>query len=327
MLMLQDLTYRDIELYVNDTLGEHDRMLQLKKEDPQNAPQLVTETVDRASGVFLWVKLVVRSLLDGLSNFDRISDLQARLRLLPIDLEDLYRHMLEDVEPFYRMQAWMLFQIVRQARSPLSPLLLSFADDDPQCTLLAPKKTLEAVEIEARCKAIERRLKSRCKGLPEIQFSSSTQYYAEPAHRLLRTAKVLFLHRSVDDFLTKQDVQNMLLNQEDDDYDAHRSLMRAQLMRLKWLEPQHYLDIATLADIVLEFLGYAAAAEHKTGEGTIPFIEQFDEIANEYWLQGQFGSASSSNPESSHIDGSWVEVFWTNDTRNDRGDSFLTLAI
>jgi hypothetical protein len=54
-------------------------MLQLKKEDPQNAPQFVTEIVDRTSGVFLWVKLVVRSLLDGLSNFDRISDLQASL--------------------------------------------------------------------------------------------------------------------------------------------------------------------------------------------------------------------------------------------------------
>lgn len=42
MLMLQDPMYWDIELYVNDTLGEYGRMLQLKKEDPQNAPQHVT---------------------------------------------------------------------------------------------------------------------------------------------------------------------------------------------------------------------------------------------------------------------------------------------
>jgi hypothetical protein len=90
MLILQDLTYRDIEMYVSDMLGEHQRMLELKKEDPEGAPQLVTEIVDRASGVFLWVKLVVRSLLDGLSNYDRVSDLQERLWILPVDLEDLY---------------------------------------------------------------------------------------------------------------------------------------------------------------------------------------------------------------------------------------------
>lgn len=327
MLMLQDLTYKDIELYVQDTLGEHNRMLQLKKEDPENAPQLVTQIVDRASGVFLWVKLVVRSLLDGLSNYDRISDLQARLQLLPVDLEDLYWHMLKDVEPLYRKQAWNLFQTVRRARSPLSPLLLSFADEDPQAALLASKKTLEQDEIEAICKAIERRLKSRCKGLLEIQHSSRAQFYEGSTRLKLRTGKVLFLHRSVNDFLEERNVQSMLLDENDDDYDANYSLMRAQLMRLKWLDPQDCIDRATLADIVADFLEYAAAAEHKTGEGTIPFVEQFDQIANERWLNRELSFTGNSFSEHYDTHDLWVGFFWTDDTQNERGDCFLTLVI
>jgi hypothetical protein len=327
MLMLQDLTYRDIELFVQDTLGEHDRMLQLKKEDPENAPQLITEIADRASGVFLWVKLVVKSLCDGLRNYDKISDLQARLRLLPTDLGDLYRHMLKDVEPLYRIQAWKLFQIVRRARSPLPPLLLSFADEDPQSTLLASKKTLEQEDIKAICKAMERRLKSRCKGLLEIQHSSRTQFYKGSTRRELRTAKVLFLHRSVDDFLEEEDVQHMLLNKKSDDFDSSHALMRAQLMRLKWLDPKDCIDRATLADIVEDFLEYAAAAECKTGEGTIPFVEQFDQIANERWRNRELSLGSNSFTEQNGSRDLWAGGFWAEDAQAEGEDSFFTLAI
>ena len=88
-LRLQDLTYNDILQYTQDKLNEHSRMTQFREMDPENAAGLVDEIVSKASGVFLWVMLVVKSLLDGLTNRDRISDLQKRLRLLPSDLKDL----------------------------------------------------------------------------------------------------------------------------------------------------------------------------------------------------------------------------------------------
>jgi hypothetical protein len=53
-------------------------------------PALVEEIVEKANEVFLWVKLVVQSLLAGLGNRDSITDLQRRLRELPSDLEKLY---------------------------------------------------------------------------------------------------------------------------------------------------------------------------------------------------------------------------------------------
>ena len=71
---MHELTRDDIRLEVEDTLGKNARFRKLQKEDPQ-CPNFVGNIVREADGVFLWVFLVIRSLLDGLTNSDRIKDL------------------------------------------------------------------------------------------------------------------------------------------------------------------------------------------------------------------------------------------------------------
>jgi hypothetical protein len=108
-LRLQDLNFDDISNYVRDRLDNDARFRRLAQEDPQTVFKLVKEIVTKADGVFLWVRLVVKSLLDGLSNRDSISDLQRRLRLLPPDLEGLYTHMLDLIDGFYVVKASEMF--------------------------------------------------------------------------------------------------------------------------------------------------------------------------------------------------------------------------
>ena len=72
--------------------------------------------VTKASGVFLWVVLVVRSLLRGLRNRDTIKDLRKRLEELPFGLAALYTHMLGHVEPLYKEQSSRAFQIFEVLR-------------------------------------------------------------------------------------------------------------------------------------------------------------------------------------------------------------------
>lgn len=85
---LEDLTKRDIKSYVQDALGSNRLFCQLTAgKDSARCKELEDEIVSRAQGVFLWVFLVVRSLMDGLTNADRITDLERRLQALPTDLE------------------------------------------------------------------------------------------------------------------------------------------------------------------------------------------------------------------------------------------------
>ncbi|GJC94879.1 small S protein [Colletotrichum higginsianum] len=94
-LRLHFLTHDDVVTYVNEKLSHHPRMVQLTLQAPNEAQALIGELVEAAQGVFLWVRLVVRSLLEGLQNHDEIDTLTERLRELPTDLEDLFRIMLE----------------------------------------------------------------------------------------------------------------------------------------------------------------------------------------------------------------------------------------
>lgn len=75
-LLMQELTFPDIVLYTSTKLEDNLGFSELKKDEPEYSEQLVMEIAEKASGVFLWVVLVVRSLLIGLTNGDRISDLQ-----------------------------------------------------------------------------------------------------------------------------------------------------------------------------------------------------------------------------------------------------------
>ncbi|KAH8722676.1 hypothetical protein GQ44DRAFT_622125, partial [Phaeosphaeriaceae sp. PMI808] len=111
MLKLEDLTQDDIALYVRDVLEEHERFDVLQKRD-HRYQELVQQIVKKAEGVFLWVSLVVQSLLRGLTSSDRMSDLQRRIELLPPSLEDFFRHMLESIEEVYRKDTFKAFQYV-----------------------------------------------------------------------------------------------------------------------------------------------------------------------------------------------------------------------
>jgi hypothetical protein len=155
----------------------------------------------KACGVFLWVILVVQSLLEGLTDGERLSDLQRRLDSLPADLETLFWRILNSVD-FERVS--QLFQIVRASPSPLSVLELSFADeDDPEFVFKMPTMPLPNSTLVSRAILMRRRLNACCKGLLEAQSK---------VDKLLPDAKVEYLHRTVKDFIQKSDVWNKLLS-------------------------------------------------------------------------------------------------------------------
>jgi hypothetical protein len=131
-LRLQDLSFADIKQYVDDELGAHAQMKELQLRNPEKATQLSFEIVNKADGVFLWVKLVVLSLIRGLRNSDQISDLQRRLTLLPPSLEELFTQIIGKLEPVYIQQSSRIFQIVAKTRErqiTFSSLELFFAEN------------------------------------------------------------------------------------------------------------------------------------------------------------------------------------------------------
>lgn len=234
-LYMQDLTRSDIELYLRDVL-ENDVGFQDLKQRDSRCLDLVQDIADAAKGVFLWVFLVVRSLLEGITNSDRVVDLQRRLELLPTDLNEYFERILFTVDNFYRRQTAQMLQVTLMAHDTLPLMSYWFIDqDDPRLIDKSEFRPSSRDVNNSRLDQMKRRLNACCKGLLEAQVTQPVRstFITEESDRIFFYLKADFLHRTVRDFLCIPDMQNMLRRWIGADFDANNSICEAILAQLK----------------------------------------------------------------------------------------------
>jgi nucleoside phosphorylase len=145
--------------------------------------QIKAEILERSSGIFLWVVLVV-PILQKEYDHGRISALRKRLDEIPNGLDELFKDILirddQNIDELILCLQWILY-----AKRPLKREELYFA-----ILAGADQETLTAWDSEEITKEdMERRILSSSKGLAEITRS--------------RNQTVQFIHESVRDFLLK----------------------------------------------------------------------------------------------------------------------------
>jgi hypothetical protein len=181
-LRLEDLTYEDINNYVQAKLQGHIRFRHLLRYDRMNAESLVSEITYKAAGVFLWVRLVVQELLKGLRDGDGTSVLWERLEEIPGDLNDYFRRLMNSISPRHRQEASELLQVALYrergfvSAHPLRLIDLSFIDEGRPDFALTSAYNYQALDLtdserlQFRLDSTMRRLNSRCVGLLECQY-------------------------------------------------------------------------------------------------------------------------------------------------------------
>ncbi|KAI1377629.1 hypothetical protein F4677DRAFT_42993 [Hypoxylon crocopeplum] len=293
-LRLQDLTKSDISIYVDDRLGANERWAILYEAQPDDARNLIQDIVKMANGVFLWVKLVLNSLLKGLDLDDDFEDLSKRLRCLPAGLEQLYSHMLKTIDPpFYLEEAAMFFETLRTARQAqemstiqtggeewsggvmsLAALALT---DRKNVKLLSQYDSMNPRDgfLRSLCRQTENRLKSRCMGLLEI---NGPQWKAPENHT------VSYIHRTLRDFLERPQIRAMLQDAvEDEQFSPTFSLARSCIFYLQLTLP----NIATspspgVWQSVQLSMTYASMTEDKHGGQLHPLLNQLDSMMTDH---------------------------------------------
>lgn len=214
-LRLQDLTHPDIVAYVSDVLLNDRRMERLVESNPEQAQRLADRVVTGASGVFLWVSLVVSSLLRGLGNRDDIHILHLRLDELPTDLSQLFHHMIQKVEQVYQSQASCLFQLAATvsnhldshpfAMLPLTLLGAHIAQADKvifssSLDMILPRMDLTPV-LEV-CEKMSTTVATHSGGLLEVQSGNSAN--------MTPYMRISYIHRTVSEFMRQNDVHRLL---------------------------------------------------------------------------------------------------------------------
>lgn len=195
-LKLEDLTRDDIHSYVSDAFHNHQQFAKLMEIDP-NYEGLISEVVVRAQGVFLWVRLVVQILLDGLTFHEPVQTLQRQLLTFPEDLEDFFYQMLKSIPSAFQHRAAATLKVATEAYGPSLLLFYHFLDELIQGVapnLDCTPTPLASHDLISICEKMQRQVNGRFRGLLEV----TTEDPVPSQHFAFR---VDFLHRTVRDFL------------------------------------------------------------------------------------------------------------------------------
>lgn len=252
--------------------------------------------------VFLWVTLVVRSLVEGLENEDEMKTLQKRLSALPAGLEPLYKRMVEQIDPFYHTQAARIFRMVQSAAQPLSPLAISFAEDKPSDALLE-QSLLSGAEITEQHRKVAKRLKARTAGLIEIRSvtpgvvidTPSSDSHSEEYDTMPWPSWIQYLHLTVKEFLLSDNVPTWLATKlSETAADTHIDIVACclrQIRATRSLELYDYFHTpsysygrcmsyyeTTAEGTVFMIISHGLELEWTTKSSLLPYLEALDDL-------------------------------------------------
>ncbi|KAJ2993520.1 hypothetical protein NUW58_g1815 [Xylaria curta] len=210
LLRLEDLTRDDIRSYVHENFNENSQFRLLSTDNPDYA-DLVEDITRQAQGVFLWVFLVVRDLLEGFSHSDTIHTLRKRLERFPAELEQFFQHMIDSIPAIYLPHMARTLWMATSVSEPQFLMVYSLLDDvSESMATFAEARSPDVMynhEVRTRAQQMRRRLDGRCKGLLEVVLD-------EPDAGLYFEYKVDFLHRTVRDFLLGSPKIRRILEQQ-----------------------------------------------------------------------------------------------------------------
>ena len=203
---MHEQTKGDMRIFVLDHLGTTHALASSSTpvEDSLNPTtrDVVSTIVDRAEGVFLWVRLVIKSLLGAGQDVTTLQ-LKELLQALPNGLEELYERTIERIPRTCRLEAFIVLEIVNRAFRNLSVQVVTGAASCAlgktfeECAETA-KKTLGSMDDEQA--ALQ--LKNLCGGLIE------TYHDKDP---LGGCTRVQFMHQTVKDFVSRPGFERRML--------------------------------------------------------------------------------------------------------------------
>lgn len=285
-LRLEDHTENDIYHYIDQELNAQRRFGMLREYDPSLAQRLIHLVTNRASGVFLWVRLVVYELVKALRDGDNIPQLLRRVEIIPKDLDAYFAQMMDSIEPRHHKEASTILQLALH--------------QDPEFTMLRPLRLIDVMCIQDNSSShlVEgastsstldftnlqkiyfhldstlRRINSRCLCLLECQYleGSGASAYGDTSEEGPRKStnpivqifdwQVNFLHRSFRDILLVASNQRKLHEYSGGSLDGRVLLCDARLLQLEALV-QSTLDYNLIIGLASYVISAIAVPELK----------------------------------------------------------------
>jgi hypothetical protein len=325
-LVLQDLTKKDMDRYIRDQLEANVLFQALAATDP-SAQLFPQEIRKRAQGVFLWVFIVVGSLIRGLTEDDDMDVLRARFREIPDDLEEYFMRMIGAVDKVYdRFMARSLL-LACTAETPLPLPSYYYVDIDhrnPSFAMQAAQEPYDHGEILVMKDNMVSLISKWCRDLLEI---TAGQVPSDSTPDPIFQFQVGFLHRTVRDFLITSAMQTNLKARAGSDFRPEATLSRIFLVHAKRVPRpgQHCASEGSNFQYAAgNMMYYIRKHEVRYEETMSDLVHELDRVGNEIYPPSNTttwaGQPLSKNfPIASRTSSSWSPI-WDEDKQPAPGD-------
>lgn len=186
----------DIVLYIERWLKPNDATPGLRR--------LATEVVTRASGVFLWVVLVVKTLVKARDEGETIHRMLQIVLDLPKQLNDLIRQLMKAITDDHQEDALRIMQWVLFSQRAMSTTELRFALEVGRASKFKRHEQLtSSPTFVSSDSQMEKLIRSRTKGLVETKLfdAGSQNLQGGLVVHVDHVQTVQFIHGSVKEFL------------------------------------------------------------------------------------------------------------------------------
>ncbi|KAI1609205.1 hypothetical protein EDD37DRAFT_142805 [Exophiala viscosa] len=297
-LSLHDLTEGDVATYVRDHFKMDENFSELRNMKPEECDTLEQQIVDKASGVFLWVALVVRDLLQCLQDGNAISSLFKKLDSIPAELDGYFMQIIESITVSDRAAAAKILLLVMTLPVRYRTIMtLSFIEEEQEdYALHLAREDFSRQSLEYRISLMKRRLKSKCKGLLEVGAGLSL-----PA---CNDWRIEFMHGSFYEFFCQStEVRDRLREYACGLPDVSRYLCNALLVQVLALVNLGVFTVSNFETIVVEedalasavaFLYYASKNERETASLPLSLLAILRHLLVEHWPAWNVRCASTS---------------------------------
>ncbi|KAH7129943.1 hypothetical protein B0J13DRAFT_133795 [Dactylonectria estremocensis] len=308
---LQDLTYEDMHRYARDQLRGDAYVRRLFKKSADAGDALVEAAVQRADGVFLWVRLAVERMLSLFQKYYTMEDLNATLESFPRELDGFFNKLVfEDQTEAQIAETAVLFQLLcareavadfikDESSTSLTVWELAFALGEADDAIALEREVAEATdeEIVSRCEATALQVHARFSGLLSLHRrrrvgNLRATKFADENHRVdharsLAEHKITYIHRTVRDWLMDPSgAHNRLQSIRNASFDPHLRLLRSYVLRLKYPleEVEHHRRLDEWYPDIALAMSHARCIANDPKGLQRPFLNAMEETLSWYWL-------------------------------------------
>ncbi|CAO1600436.1 hypothetical protein XANCAGTX0491_004125 [Xanthoria calcicola] len=219
-LRLQDLTARDIDVFIRTKLETTRTQCPPSSIDDEYLERIIHTIADKADGVFLWVYYALSSLVRGMRNEDDFGVLLGRIEELPNGMHQLYLEMwtrLNEDQQHYQEEAATYFSYAAASFEltvvPLSLFeMLAVLNPQLQSIILDDLNPQDPSNLARECEKLKTRIITRSAGLLELSLEDERdtppndiphRAVTHSNHTLAvhHDTKLKYLHRTARDFL------------------------------------------------------------------------------------------------------------------------------